>query len=668
MCYKEKAMKIKRLISLMGIVCLSLTAYAQKKEFKFGKVTPEDFNAKPFGQDSAAAAVKIFDIGDCYFEYNERNGFEYVFERHVRYKIVNKNAYDLADFQIALYKSANSAREDLVRMDAATYNLEGEKTIITKLGKESKFTEEFSKSYQIKKYTLANVKEGSVIEYKYAIRSPFTFQLRGWSFQGSYPTKYSEYNIKTPEYLIYKPSFSGYYKVAQTKRETTNANYVSGVSSSANYNQYILENVPAMKTEPFITTKDDYITSIDFELMATRYPNDIYRDYTGTWPKIVKGLVEDENFGLFIKKNSVAKNLLPTIIKTETDTLKVATLIYNYIKNNIKWNDNHRMYSSETNPKNILDKKTGSSADINLLLLMFLKEAQIDANPILISTRSNGLHPGNPIISKFNNVLVGTKIGGKDFILDATDKDHFLGMVSYESLNHQGLVINLKAETGTWIETEPSYNDEKIYNYTLTLDKENKLKGTMLQYYKGYGALSLRNRYRSNASEAEFIKSLKKDKQGLEIDNYKINNLDDFDQILSEELTVTIEDNVEEAGNLVYLNPLLYERTKENFFKHETRNFPVDFAYPMKESIRTTINYPDDYEIDKLPKGGIFKLPDNKGLFSITFLSQDKIVLVKSVIEINKSVFSPEEYFDIKELFKVIVEKQAEQIVFKKKS
>jgi Transglutaminase-like superfamily len=661
-------MQIKRFIYLMGILCLALNSYAQKKEFKFGKVSAEDFNAKPFGIDSAAAAVKIFDIGDCYFEYNERNGFEYIYERHVRYKIVNKNAYDLADFQIALYRSNNSSKEDLLRMEAATYNLEAGKTVITKLGKDSKFTEEFNKNYQIKKYTLGNVKEGSIIEYKYAIRSPFTFQLRGWSFQSSVPTIYNEYNIKTPEYLMYKPSFSGYYKINQTKRETINAHYVTGVTSNANYSQYTLENVPALRKEAFITTMDDYITSIDFELMATRYPNDIYRDYTGTWPKIIKGLAEDENFGLFIKKSSIAKTILPTIINGETDTLKIANLIYNYVKNNVKWNDSHRLYSSEKNPKSILDKKTGSSADINLLLLIFLKEAKIDANPVLISTRSNGMHPGYPIISKFNNILIHAKIGGKDLFLDATDKDHFLGMVSFESLNHQGFSIDLKTETGAWVSTEPTYGDEKAYNYSLTLDKENKLKGTILQYYKGYGALSLRNKYRSNASETEFVKKLKKDKQGLEIDNYKINNLDNFEEVLSEELTVTIEDNVEEAGNLIYLNPLLYERTKENFFKHETRNFPVDFAYPLKETIRATINFPNDYEIEKLPKGGLFKLPDNKGSFSISFLTQDKVVLVRSTIEINKSTFSPEEYFDIKELFKVIVEKQAEQIVFKKKS
>lgn len=662
-------MQIKRLISLMGIVCLSLSSYAQKKEFKFGKIALEEFNTKPFGQDSAAAAVKLFDVGECYFQYNDRTGFEYIFERHVRYKIINKNAYDLADFQIPLYKSSTgNVREDLIRMEAATYNLEAEKIVTTKLGKESKFTEEFNKNYQIKKYTLGNVKEGAIIEYKYAIRSPFTFQLKGWSFQGNVPTLYTEYNVKIPEYLIYKPSFNGYYKIKQTKRETINANYVAGLTSNAIYTQYVLENVPAMKSEPFITTMDDYITSIDFELMATNYPGDIYRNFTGTWPKIIGGLVEDENFGLFVKKNSVAKTLLPTIIKGETDTLKIANLIYNYVKSNVKWNENYSLYSSETNPKTILDKKTGSTADINLLMLMLLKEAKIDANPVLISTRSNGMHPGNPIISKFNSVILNANIGNKDIILDATDNDHFIGMTAYESLSHQGFYVDLKNKVGVWTTIEPTHRNEKIYNYNLTLDTENKLKGSMVQYYKGYGALSLRNRYRSNASETEFVKSLKKDKQGLEIDKYKINNLNDFDNLLSEELTVTIEDNVEEAGNLVYLNPLLYERTKENHFKHETRTFPVDFGYAMRETIRSTINFPAEYEIEKLPKGSAFKLPDNKGTFSIQFLTQDKVVLVTSIIEINKSVFSPEEYFDIKELFKIIVEKQAEQIVFKKKS
>ncbi|WP_199117410.1 DUF3857 domain-containing protein [Pedobacter sp. ASV28] len=661
-------MQIKRFIYLVGILCLALNSHAQKKEFKFGKVSAEDFNAKPFGIDSAASAVKIFDVGECYFQYIPTSGFVYVFERHVRYKIINKNAYDLANFQISLYKSGNSSKEDVMKMEAATYNMDQDKMVVSKLNKDAKFTEEFNKNYQIKKYTLANVKEGSVIEYKYSIRSNYIFNLREWHFQSEIPTLYSEYNVKIPEYLTYKTYFTGYYKVNQTKHESINASYVSELSSNATYDQYVLEKVPALKDESFITTLDDYRTAINFELRSTNFPNDFARDYTGSWPKIIKGLADDENFGLYVNKNSIAKSLLPTLLKGEKDTLAAANLIYNYVKNNIKWNKSYRMYSSETSPKIILDKKTGYSADINLLLLNLLTEAKIMARPILISTRDNGEHPGYPMVSKFNNVIIGVNIAGKIIFLDATNNDHPFGMVAYENLNHQGLLIDLKIFDGRWISTESSFANEKIFSYTLSLDKENKLKGSMLQYHKGYGALSLRNRYRSNTNETEFIKNFKKDKQGLEVDKYKINNLDNFDEVLNEELEVTIEENVEEAGNLVYLNPLLYEQTKNNLFKQDKRLFPVDFGYPIKESIRATINFPEDYEIDKLPKGGIYKLPDNKGMFSINFLTQDKTILVKSVIEINKSLFSPEEYFDIRELFKVIVEKQAEQIVFKKKS
>ena len=133
-------------------------------------------------------------------------------------------------------------------------------------------------------------------------------------------------------------------------------------------------------------------------------------------------------------------------------------------------------------------------------------------------------------------------------------------------------------------------------------------------------------------------------------------------------MQVLIEDNVEEAGNLVYFTPLLFEKTKENPFKHEERLFPVDFAYPIKENYRITVIYPADYEVEKLPIGSVYKIPNDKGTFTITFFQQENQLMVKSVIDIPKSFYSPEEYFHLKELFKAIVEKQAEQIVFKKKA
>jgi len=660
-------------ILMVALCASSISLHAQtnqspKKEFKFGKIEPSEFSAKAIGVDSAASAIKLFDVGNCYFELSSSGGgFVYVFERHIRYKILNKNGYDLANFKIQLYKNSNAAKEDLSSMDAATYNMVDGKMVISKLNKDAKFTEEFNKNYSIKKFALPNVKEGSVIEFKYRIKSDFIFTLRGWKFQSDIPTLWSEYNVKIPEYLDYKHNTSGYYRIGHPVHETINATYVSGLTSTATYDKYVIENAPALKDEPFVTTMADYTPRISFELRGTNFPQDIYRDYNGSWGKIIVGLAEREDFGAFINKNSFAKSVLPGILKGEKDTLLCTKLILNYVKNNIKWNDDYDIYANAINPKSIFEKKTGSSADINLSLLSLLKEAKIIAYPVLLSTRENGEHPGYPVISGFNNVIGVIQIGGKTYFLDATDKDLPIGMINSESLSHQGFYLDLKSYSGNWISTEPTWANEKTFAYNLSLNKENKLVGQINQYSKGYAALSLRDKYRKTNSESEFLKNFKKDKTGLELSNYKIQNLDNLDELLTESMDVIIEDNVEETGNLVYFTPLLFERTKENLFKHDERKFPVDFAFPFKETYRITLNFPEDYEIDKLPKGGAYKLQDNNGDFSISYVTQGNALMVKSVININKSLYTPEEYFDLKALFKAIVEKQAEQIVLKKK-
>jgi len=667
---QKSALKFLMLMLCVGIGNLyAQTATPVKREFKFGKIAPAEFETKASGADSAASAIKLFDVGDCYFELSPSSrGFVYVFERHIRYKILNKNGYDLANYKVELYKSSNSAKEDLNFMDGATYNMVDGKMVTSKLNKDAKFTEEFNKNYIIKKFALPNVKEGSIIEFRYKIKSDFIFTLRGWRFQSSIPTLWTEYNVKIPEYLTYKNNMSGYYQVSHPKHESVSASYIPGVTSNAVYDKYCAENVPALKDEPYVTTMDDYIPKIEFELRATNFPGELVQDFNGSWGKIINEMANDENFGSFINKNSYAKSVLPGILKGEKDTLSAIKLIVNYVKSNLKWNEDYSKYASETNPKSIFEKKTGSSADINLSLLSLLKEAKIDAFPVLVSTRKNGEHPGYPLISAFNNVIGVTQIGDKLYFLDATDKDLPVGMLNYQNLSHQGFYMDLKTVMGKWLPTEPTLPSEDIYVYNLTLDKENKLKGKINQYTKGYSALHLRDKYRTTNNETEFIKDFKKDKTGLEVSNYKIDNLDNLDELLTETMDAVIEDNVEEAGNLVYFTPLLFERTKENLFKLEQRKFPVDFAYPFKETYRITVNFPEDYEIDKLPKGGIYKLPEENGSFAITYLTEGKTLMVKSSISVNKSLYTPEEYFDLQALFKAIVEKQAEQIVFKKKA
>jgi hypothetical protein len=665
---------MKKILLAVCLHLFSVYSYAQEKEiskpktFKYGKVTPAEFETKVTGADSAAAAVALFDVGRGFFEFSPKTGdFMYVFERHTRYKIINKDGYEYGNLELQFYRQQNGESK-LDYMDAATYNLEGGKMITSKLSKDAKFSEKQDKNYTLQKFALPNVKEGSIIEYKYRITSDFIFTLRPWYFQRAVPTLYSEYNVTIPEYYKYKANASGYVFL-NPKREFVSQAFMlknQMVQMQALKLHYQAENVPGLKRESYITTMDDYVSKVSFELSSINFPGQLYREITSSWPKIVTVLKDDENFGAFVNKKAYTKALLKDILKGETRADTVMLMIFDHVKNNIKWNNSHHFYTSETNPKTIFEKKTGNSADVNLCLLNLLTEANITASPVLLSTRDNGAHPGFPMLTDFNNVIVQAEIGDQTVYLDATDKDHTVNLIAYDNLNHQGLKVNLTGEDATWISLEESRLSKRNINLMLTLSDDHKLTGKLYLSSTHYEALNRRDKYRSATNETDFLKNYKTGKPGLGIRNYEIQFLNNLKEPLVESMDVIIEDNVEEAGNLAYFAPLLFERTKENPFKLEERQYPVDFAFPTEENYRITIDFPKGYLLDKAPKNEKVTLPDDAASFTFIFAAAENKLMLSSKITIKKAFFSPEEYQHLKELFKNIVRKQAEQIVLKK--
>jgi len=673
-------MQKKFLLAFLMAFCV-LTIHAQQKtsnpkNFKYGKIDLQEFDTKVAGADSAARGVKLFDIGKGWFEISPKTGgFVFVYERHIRYKVANKAGYDLADFDIQLYRGEGGSAETLAFMEAGTYNLENGKIVVSKITKDARFSEKHDKNWTVKKFTLPNVKEGSIVEYKYKIVSDFIFNLRDWYFQGSLPILYSEFSIKIPEYFRYKVTPRGYFPIAQVQQEDVNDNfYIPGsnheqsqtVQAKSLALKYIAENVPAFKEERFITTVEDYISKIEFELSSTKFPGSTYKDYSSNWPKIVTELMEEPTFGKFFSKNNFSKSLLPEIIKSETKPALQMQLIFDYVKDNLKWNDNHSKYSTVNQVKAVFEKKSGNSADINLSLLSLLREAKINASPVLISTRENGYHPGYPLLSKFNNVIIAVELEGDTVLLDAADKYLSKNLISYQNLNQQGLKINAAEKNGTWIPLEVNSISRTSTYYNLILNEDHTLTGHLYLSYNNYTGLSQRNKFTAAINEAEFIKNYKSDKPGLEVKSFKIENLDKPSEIFTNTMEVVIEDKVEEAGDLIMLSPLLYEQTKENPFKLEERNYPVDFAYPIEENYRVLIEFPKNYKLEKLPSNGKILLPNNEGSFSYMFSSEDNKVVLSSRVLISKAVFPAEGYHDLKELFRLIIDKQSQQIVFKK--
>ena len=105
------------------------------------------------------------------------------------------------------------------------------------------------------------------------------------------------------------------------------------------------------------------------------------------------------------------------------------------------WNENNS-YNCEKGVKKAFKEKVGNSADINLMLVAMLRHAGLDANPIIVSTRSNGIAIF-PSRFAFNYVIVGVKLSNDENIvlLDATNKNTLPNILPLKVLNWSGRML-----------------------------------------------------------------------------------------------------------------------------------------------------------------------------------------------------------------------------------
>ena len=106
-----------------------------------------------------------------------------------------------------------------------------------------------------------------------------------------------------------------------------------------------------------------------------------------TWEAVAKELLDDEDFGAQLKKdNSWLNDIMPMATHNATSTLDKAKNIYAWVRDNFTCTNYNRKYLEQP-LKNILKNKSGSEAEINLLLTAMLRKAGITADPVMLSTR-----------------------------------------------------------------------------------------------------------------------------------------------------------------------------------------------------------------------------------------------------------------------------------------
>lgn len=672
-------MKIK--IALLFAIALFAGERIQAQEVKFGKVSEDELQEKFYPEDTTANAVVLYKKRRTFYDYNSSQGWVLQTEVHERLKLYNKDGFENATKKIRIYN--RGGKSESVDITAFTYNLENGKIEKTKLGKDGNFTEVIDENWQSKNFTMPNLKEGSIIEWKYSISSPFYSNIEDVVCQYNIPIKQLEVKIQIPEFFQFKYLPSIYYPIS-IKESSTQKSYtitrqydkdVFREGSSGKIVEYenvqVIEkayetsakNIPALLEEPYVNSLSNYIAKIDFEISAYRPKNGVPEFFNTTWEAVTKTIYESPNFGQQLEKSNYYSEDIAKVTNGITSQNDQIIAIFEFVKNKMTWNEVYGKYTSNDGVKKAYQDGVGNVAEINLILVAMLREAGIAANPILVSTRKHGI-PLFPTSEGFNYVIAGVENGTEVTLLDATEKYSLPDVLPLRDLNWEGRLIR---ETGSSIAVSlyPNKYNTKIVTIQGKIDTEGTVSGIMKTNYAKLNALDYRKSF-NNLSEEDHISKLEVNNGGIEIEKIRVDKKLEIYEPIGELLKFSAENQADIINDKMYISPLLFLTVNENPFKQEERLYPIDYGSPWNNEIHILLDIPEGYAITSKPDNANFIFSENLGSFSIEYEVIGSKIKIDTNTRMNSAILSPLLYKNLKNHYKQTIDKQLEKIVLEK--
>ncbi len=652
---------MKKIVTILFLFFITQPGIAQKNIAPFGKIDKADLLMTDCDFEKGAPAIKLIDWGNTYYTRGTAGEavFKTIFERRTRIKILKQKGLSQADVKIPFFSNNND--EKIISISANTYNIDDAgNTLTTPVKKNTIYTKKINANYSQAIITFPNVKVGSVIEYKYIMERQTMGQLRDWYFQERIPVKYSEYQLTIPQIFRFSVQPSVIDPLEQKQKVIAETIVANNGLYKTKYlkSNYIMRNLPGIKDEPFMGSPKDYMQRLEFQLLQIDYGSNNIINLSLNWDNVVEDLMNNNDFGLQLKKPVRATEAFIEDVKKIATTENRMQLILNYLHNTINWNGVDDIYTDNGVAKT-WQIKNGNAADINLLLIKLLNNAEIKALPVLFSTRDNGLvNNYYPFVNQFNTVMAFVSIGNKNFVLDATDKNSYYKLIPQKIANTKGFIV---------AENNNRWKDFLAGEYKIMtavygqIDTTGIMKGNCLVNSFDYARVQ---RLQSWLKDKDAFKENYVTQTNIQIEDLSINNIDA--DSLPLEQKIKYSSLLSSAGDYLYFKTHLFSDLENTPFTAAERFADIDFGFKQEYIIFGSYTIPQGYSFDELPENIYMIIPDTSIIFNRTIQAQENILSIKITLEFKRSFYLAADYPDFKEFYKKMFAKLNEQVVIKK--
>ena len=635
-------MKLSYLILSM-ISILFISQFPLLAQEKWGKISKEILTLAKFESDTTADAVILFDVAE-----EEITTKEIKLIRHVRIKILSEEGKSYADVKIPYF------REDRVEdIKAQAVSPKGKKT---KLEGKNIFEEKINRNFKGKVFAIPGVEIGSVIEYKYMLISEYFTILDPWYFQNDCYTQISEFAIKLDPRFNYNVF---YQNVIGDDAEPERTEYlIPGARTRTGTRvSWRIENIPPITPEPYMKNVDDYRMALFFQLLEYRSPY-TYVKFIAEWDDLAKK-VHDHFKQVYGQKGSL-KDKIEELCPDSLTSEKKIKVLYNFVRDEIETKWIHSIWLDRS-PDEVLEKRVGDISEKNMLLISLLQHAGLEAYPILISTRKNGILRTNwPQLQQFNLLLAYVNIDGEEYFLDTSDPYCPFSILPENDLVENGFLIMEENSRFLKMPKASQINVRYCKSTGKLLDNGKLIYHCDLRY-EGYEAMILRRKL-INEDINEYLTDWLTDKFAqVSIDTFQVFDLENIELPLRISIDFSANEYAQVIGDMIYFNPPQVNRLGNNPFKREARNFPVDYSYLTGINEEMTITLPEGFLIEELPPFKLLKI--DGGHFLCDCSQEGNVVTFRRQFLIKKLSFQPREYSDLRDFYARIVNLEEGQVV-----
>ena len=653
----------KILLTLLTLIP-SLEVVALDVNKKFGKPTDEEMSMTVYAPDPDADAVKLYSNTDVQFDFMV-DDFWVVYRVKERVKVLKPEGASAADVTIVFYDPQGSTNGDRISgVKGSAYNLEDGKVVRSKLTGDLKSKERVDKYYSQVKFSIPNVKVGTVIEYEFQRQSPYIYTISDWDAQCEMPVFFTEYTITIPEWFNFNTAMHGRATITGSRKDDTFKTVLPGglLTCAATAHHFEGKELPAVKDDDYIWCVDDFMTKVEHDLRSINISGSYYKNFQSTWEDVDKMMLGDEDFGKYFNMdNPLAKEqadlkLDGLTAKEKTEKLRDLLMAY------YTWDQSYGLYS--ISPKKLQKEGTANSCTLNFALMSMLRDAGITACPVVLSRRSKGRLPyAHASVAALNTMVLAVADAADStvFYVDAAAKGYPVGTLTANELVDRGRMLN-KGGQSSWVDLRNCCDGKVITFAKATITPEGMLQGNYNAVYHGVAAGHYRDIYRDVTDSVAYVEHFATS-NNVEIESFELTGIDSNSDEVKEDLTFSRSLNTDDEH--IYLNPFLFIDAT-NPFKAETRDLPVEFMYNTMNRHTIQLTLPVGYVVEELPSSFTLVMPNEDMNARLRVRQSGNTLVINYNFSRKTLLYDTDNYSYLRDFWATAEQKLGEMIVLKK--